>query len=203
MTVRHLIVIGESDVGANVPDHEMNEVHTRLGSVRNELAARGIAFVRCRTPRQLASVIQGYQDLDILDIYYHSSPGVMFLGSADNAHVLFQTNRDKEPLIGARYARTIERSLGPNARVRLLGCQSGHGQLGRLLLLKLAYELGRQRVVFGSICAIDPSHFHAISGVFDCQRALFSSLAAIDAVAPTWYSRENPPYPYARSEYLE
>ena len=152
-------------------------------------------FAASSHPNELAtSVAQARGGVDLLDIYYHGREGTMFLGGTSPDHVLFASDATSATLVGQRYARALLPLLAPNAHVRLLGCGVGTYPEGRMLLIKLAYELGG-RVAFAPIQKVLPGHFR--HGRFAQPSILFSSLGALDRHAPTPREREfnTPQYP--------
>lgn len=156
-------------------------------------------YATCSDPQQLASTVErvGGRDIDLLDIYYHGGEGALWLGGGTDRHRLFASDATSSVLLGAAYAHALQPLLRPFARVRLLGCVVGVGAKGRMLLLKLAYELGASRVAFAPILDIIPGHFSTETGRFTTPGYLFSSLGALDREAPSKDERdfETPVYP--------
>jgi hypothetical protein len=166
-----------------VADHEINTVAARMSS-------RETHVLRCSEAVQLPAEIvaitekRSITQLDILD---HGGAGMQCLGDG----LLFASDASPETeLIGLDLAMQIEPYLTETAQVRLLGCNTGEGKAGRLLLLKLAGALGGHRIVFGMIDRVDAGNFDrdGYAEVMERQR-LFSSIAALDAEAPSAMER--------------
>lgn len=67
----------------------------------------------------------------------------------------------------------------------MLGCSSAEGRPGRLLLFKLTRIIGQQRMVFGTIGAVDQNDFDENGFIIAREPSyLFDNLAAIDGEAP-------------------
>lgn len=194
--MKHLMVVG---VRANarkriLGDQDFHEILARLQGAPK---TPDFTFATCSDPGELEGIVEATRgDIDLLDIYYHGKKGTMFLGGTKPKHVLFASKADSSPLQGAEYAHALQPYLRPNAHVRLLGCVVGKRTEGRMLLHKLAYELGGARVAFAPIGDIIPSHFN-LDGRFTTPEYLFSSLGALDREAPTKDERdfETPKYP--------
>lgn len=137
--------------------------------------------------------------ISILDIYYHGAPGTISLGRYNGAtQVLFASDKSENTrLTGYELVDPLRKYLAPSAHVRLLGCNTAVGSRGRMLIYKLASEIGAGCVVSGTIGNLERRHFRA--GRFVCESLLFSSLAAIDGEAPTWDRRllNEPVYPFS------
>jgi len=162
-------VIADLDIHAVAARMVVGPTHV----VRSAAAARLPADLACLSgPR-------GISRLDILD---HGAEGIQTLGDG----LLFASDASPESeLIGLGLARAIEPYLAETAQIRLLGCNTGEGKAGRLLLLKLARALGGHRIVFGTIDRVAEASFDrdGYAAVMEHQR-LFSSIAALDAEAP-------------------
>jgi len=155
---------------------------------------------RCEAPMELpdlvASVARRSGELDVLDLYDHGDVGRIRMGS----DILFRSDASPDTLlIGGDIAAALGPSLRETAHVRLLGCRttaatgsvtSAPALAGRLLLLKLARALGGHRVAFGTITSIQRSDFSRLG--FRCEletMRLFSSLAALDQLPPSYQER--------------
>jgi len=141
--------------------------------------------IRCATPADLPGElgrIAAKQRIAQLDFLDHGGEGMQTLGDG----LLFASDAapDSE-LIGIELARQIEPLLTETAQLRLLGCNTGEGKAGRMLLLKLARALRGHRIVFGTIDRVGEADFDrdGYAEVMERQR-LFSSIAALDAEAP-------------------
>lgn len=140
--------------------------------------------VRCRRPEELPAKLErlgARRRITRLDVFDHGAEGMQMLG----AGALFASDAlPGTELVGIELARRIEPYLTETAQVRLLGCNTGEGRAGRLLLLKLARALGG-RIVFGTIDRVAEDDFDrgGYARVMEHQR-LFSSAAALDDEAP-------------------
>jgi hypothetical protein len=118
------------------------------------------------------------RSIERLDILDHGAEGVQLLGNA----ILFHSSTCGGPLVGLELVRQIEPYLSDTAQVRLLGSHTAAGPAGRLLLLRLARALGRNRTVFGMIDRVTEADFDPDG--FTPRRPLFSSVAALEREAP-------------------
>jgi hypothetical protein len=141
--------------------------------------------VRCRQPAELPDKLErlgARRRVTRLDIFDHGAEGMQMLG----AGALFASDAlPRTELVGLELAKRIEPYLTDTAQIRLLGCNTGEGKSGRMLLLKLARALGGNRIVFGTIDRVVEDDFDGAgyARVMEHQR-LFSSVAALDAEAP-------------------
>ncbi len=141
--------------------------------------------VRCRRPEELPDKLErlgARGRIAQLDIFDHGAEGMQMLG----AGALFASDAvPGSELVGLPLAARLAPYLTETAQVRLLGCNTGEGKAGRLLLLKLARALGERRIVFGTIDRVVEDDFDraGYARVMEHQR-LFSSVAALDAEAP-------------------
>ena len=177
-------------------DQDMRAV---LGRLRTSKHPTDFAFRTCTSPRALVACVEeaaGREPIELLDIYYHGAPGRIALGGVDQEHVLFASDEGSRELVGATIARALGALLRPTAQVRILGCRGAVGTRGRMLLIKLAHELGASRVVLAPILDIIPNHFGS-RGTFTTPEYLFSSLGALDREAPSKHERDfdTPTYP--------
>ena len=121
--------------------------------------------------------------LELVDIFDHGAPGAMAIGDE-----LLLNIGASPPNVEA--FESLHHYLAPTAQVRLLGCNTAVGSPGRKLLVKLAAELGEQRIVFGTIDRVEPYHFGP-DGFTLVEELLFSSVAALDSEAPSIGARIN------------
>lgn len=185
---RHLLAIGRRAPGATIDDFLMNEVDERVSRLG------GLVVARCDRPSDLVQLVsyhgEGRGLVDRLDIFDHGGPGLQLLGDG----VLFRSaDTVCAPFVGQDIAEALRPHLSEVAQVRLLGCLTANAlsDEGRLLLINLSKVLGGHRVVFGTIDKVDGNDFGP--GGFDSLQEpalLFSSLAALDGVAPTRAARD-------------
>jgi hypothetical protein len=154
-------------------------------------AAPAVSIVRCQSPDEMLERVREHTAanglLDRLDIVDHGRAGAMALGD----HLLFRSDaRPETEVEGAEIALELRAHMSPFAQLRLLGCQTARGEEGRMLLFKLQRlldpEIDGDRIVFGTIRRVRPVHFED-DGQFKSAvvpTMLFSSLAALDGVAP-------------------
>lgn len=167
-----------------VADLDLYEVAARTARAARADGGGDAVAVRCDGPAQLAEELErlGAARIERLDVFDHGAPGLQSLGDGE----LFASDASAaSELIGREIAARIAPRLCDTAQVRLLGCNTGEGQAGRLLLLKLARALGGHRIVFGTIDRVIEGDFdrQGYAQVMEHQR-LFSSIAALDMVAP-------------------
>lgn len=127
------------------------------------------------------------RSIERLDLLDHGAEGIQSMGDS----ILFESDASPaSPLLGREIALQIAPYLSETAQVRLLGCNTGEGPRGRLLLLKLARLLGRHRTVFGMIDRVIEADFDpdGYAPVMEHQR-LFSSDAALEGEAPSAMQR--------------
>jgi hypothetical protein len=192
------MIVGQRDGEGRqlLGDQDFRIILARLAAAP---ATPDFAYATCGDPQQLPTIIErvGGRDIDLLDIYYHGSKGTLWLGGGSDQHRLFASDATSSLLFGREYARALRPLLRAHAHVRLLGCDVGVGMEGRMLLLKLAYELGGSCVAFAPILDIIPGHFSTDTGRFTTPAYLFSSLGALDREAPSKDERdfETPKYP--------
>ena len=126
--------------------------------------------------------------IDVLDILDHGAGGAMMMGQ--ETLFLFEGGKLTK---GEQMARQLACWLSQTAQVRLLGCKTAceaGARSGRGLLLALAQLLGENRIVFGTIERVrSTKHFLQERGFVPEQHLLYSSLAAIDHVAPSGHER--------------
>jgi hypothetical protein len=110
--------------------------------------------------------------------------------------ILFHSDNDPGSVMyGISIAKQITDYLTNTAHIRLLGCSTAqelnplHCE-GRLLLLKLARELGAYRTVFGTLAAVGVTDFgpRGLKQNVETER-LFSSHAALDWHSPSYHAR--------------
>lgn len=175
----HLLVVGER----TSPDDDIDPVAFQV-------TARGDApFVmrRCRSPHGLVKVVRDVviergMLIDTLDLYDHAAPDHARMGDG----ILFDIAGK-----GISILRSLRPFLTPDARVRLLGCETARGKEGQKLLKMLRDELGGGVVVYGTLGTIIPSLFEG--GLFRRDQEtsfLFSSTEASSRVAPSWEDRQ-------------
>jgi hypothetical protein len=140
---------------------------------------------RCKSPEQLIGrvreVAAANGPIDVLDIHDHGKRGHLRLGTG----LLFHHEG-----AGLHLARALRPYLTPDARIRLLGCETAVGDEGRRLLSMLRDELGGAIVIYGTLATIVPDSFE--EGVFLKSSEdvyLFSSTEAMRREAPTWEDR--------------
>lgn len=130
--------------------------------------------------------------IDILDIFEHGRSGHMRIG----ADVLIKSDDDPESQLTCRVSlKVLDDRLSDNAHVRLLGCDTAHvtngHSAGRHMLVKFARALGKKRIVFGTLAAVESDDF-APDGFIE-QRGIglfFSSLSALDSLPPSYNQRQ-------------
>lgn len=186
----HLVLLGIH----NDPDSTTAEIFEQF---HRFALGRSPLFVlrRCGGVEDLKAAVKEVTEagerIEILDIIDHAGPGRQYIGE----EVLFDGGDDVcAPLHGAAVAAAISEQLTETCHVRLLGCATAAGAAsaegnafgrGRLLLFKLARELGRRRIVFGTLRPTHVLDFTASSLEPRLEaEILFSSLAAIDGPAP-------------------
>jgi hypothetical protein len=153
--------------------------------VAGQLDSADTHVVRCKRPADLPEKLArlgARGRVTRLDVFDHGAEGMQMLG--DDA--LFASDAlPGSALVGHELARQLEPYLTETAQLRLLGCNTGEGKAGRMLLLKLARALGGSRIVFGTIDRVVAGDFdrQGYARVMEHQR-LFSSIAALDAEAP-------------------
>lgn len=186
MTI-HLIVLGRRPgLDASPPDVDMDDVEKLV----RPTAARLVR--RCDTPSELIfhveSVAQTHGLIDVLDIFDHGRSGAQQLGSK----ILFESDElANSPIENAYLAAHLRPFLSNTAHVRMLGCRTARSAAGRFLLVKLAVLFGGRRVVFGTVDGIETDDFDVAGFETRLERTkLFSSLAAIDGIAPTKKERD-------------
>jgi len=180
MTI-HLLVVGQHDT---IPgDMDLLASNARRGE-RNDW----FRVKQCEIPRALFGTVREVaaakaKMIDTLDLYDHAGPGHLRMGD----EILFD-HRGR----GRMIARLLRPLLTPDARVRLLGCNTAVGAEGRELLRWLKEELGPGVTVYGSIQPVRADHFTA--GIFqrDLEAdSLFSSTEASARIAPDVTARAN------------
>lgn len=175
----HLLVVGER----TSPDDDIDPV-------ADQVTARGgdpFVMRRCRSPHALVKVIRDVviergMLIDTLDLYDHAARDHVRMGDA----TLFDIAGK-----GVSILRSIRPFLTPDARVRLLGCETAQGEEGRELLKMLCKELGGGVVVYGTLGTITETLF--VGGLFRWDKEmsfLFSSTEASLRVAPSWEDRQ-------------
>ena len=200
-----LLVIGESTLlkerlqervrellHREIPQAHVKSLQRTTTFLKRAMGATAtVAIVRCESPDQMLECVRAHAAehgaIDRLDIVDHGRAGAMALGD----HLLFRSDpRSESEVEGAAVARELRPYLSTFAQLRLLGCQTARGEEGRMLLFKLQRlldpEVDGDRIVFGTIRRLRPVHF-ADDGQFKAVVAptmLFSSLAALDGVAP-------------------
>jgi Domain of unknown function (DUF4347) len=196
----HVLIIGQRthEKQRILGDADMEEVFARTLTPHSR-PADFVAY-QCRSTAQLMQILPGIVTVQgkihTLDIFFHGHPGGLFLGGTQPEHRLFESDATSNPLHGAKTAEVVAKLLCATAQVRILGCRTGSGAKGRMLLVKLAHHLGERRVALGTIGDIFADHFDD-AGVFCMPSLLFSSLGAIDRSAPTIEERcrDEPCYP--------
>lgn len=176
----NVLAIGERPLTKHsaIADFDIHKVAERLDS-------GDTAVVRCQQPAELPDRLArlGAQGrISRLDVFDHGAEGMQMLGGG----ALFASDAvPGSALVGLELARQIAPQLADTAQIRLLGCNTGEGRAGRLLLLKLARALGGHRIVFGTIDRVVEADFDGdgYARVMEHQR-LFSSAAALDIEAP-------------------
>jgi hypothetical protein len=184
----NLLVGGKRPPGSVLSNGDMDHIEA-IAIQSHAYQAR-----RCESPRDLISIVEGvyrlHGPIDILDLVDHGGPGRIHMGDA----LLFASDGDpSSELLGRDIAARLAPFLTETAHVRLLGCKtsvcapgSPHVKRTRLLLLKLARALGGHRVAFGTLSSVRQLHFSPYGFGRDREELmLFSSLAAMDAAAPS------------------
>lgn len=145
----------------------------------------------CNSPSNLIEIVEDlarFGPIDVLDIVDHGAAGGMMMGQ----EILFLFE-DGKLTKGEGTARCLANSLSQTAHVRLLGCRTAceaGARSGRSLVLAVAQLMGANRVVFGTIERVrSMKHFSQENGFLLEQNLLYSSLAAIDAYAPSATAR--------------
>lgn len=178
-----LLALGTRPPGLGPNTHAMDQVDSTI----HRLGA--LVTARCRDAADLVRFVahhgRGAGLVDTLDVYDHGGLGKQRLGS----EILFESSDDRcDRMVGWQTAEALDPHLSAVAQVRLLGCVTAGDGLarGRLLLIKLARELGASRVVFGTLAKIDATHFTEAGFRPELEKSfLFSSLAALDGSAPS------------------
>jgi Domain of unknown function (DUF4347) len=177
--MNHLIVIGKREGQSPDEDRDMEIVY---GWARRRAK-------RCSTKKQLVELVElasRKRPIDLLDIYYHGSEGTMYIGGRGAQLTrLFWSDESLHRMEGWKCAERLAHHLSKTAQVRLLGCMTAADLAGRMLLFKLARELGEHRTVLGTISDVIPAHFNPKSGLFEYEPLLFSSHACLDGIAPS------------------
>jgi hypothetical protein len=146
---------------------------------------RDTHVIRCRRPAELPAKLErmgARQQVTRLDVFDHGTEGMQMLGEG----ALFASDAmPGSKLVGLELALQLDPYLADTAQVRLLGCGTGEGTTGRMLLLKVARALGGDRIVFGTIDRRAEVGFECggAGAAIEHQR-LFSSVAALDTEAP-------------------
>lgn len=193
---RHILAIGSRSNDQEPSDFVMDQVAAAT------TPSGSFTIVRCASPAELLEKLGAARNgelIDVLDIFDHGGAGFQWLG---DAQVFRATANPRDSLqTGQATAGALRAHLSEVAHVRLLGCNTASdtvqrpgadgitagGSEGRLLLHKLARELGGRRLVFGTIRQIDSRMFEGGAG-FRREienEHLFSSAGALDLTAPT------------------
>jgi len=97
------------------------------------------AFVRCQRPAQLYNAVASIgRPVRLLDLYGHGAPGKLRLGDKELLDVRPRT---------WKVVAELEPLLAPDARIRLLGCNSAVGEGGFRLLHGLSAALSGRLVL--------------------------------------------------------
>lgn len=158
-------------------------------AVRRLVSPRPPAFqlLCCSSPVGLVpalrnAVLSARQKIGLLDLHGHSGPGVHYLGR----QILF-----KHGNTDLKIAEDIGMFLTDDARIRLLGCNSGAEERGRDLLRSLQRAFGKSRVVYGAIRNIwadEDFDWNGFKSALE-DKWLFSSIEANGGVAPDQFKR--------------
>lgn len=191
MTV-HLLVVGERAAEARLANDTDLDDAARM----SEQASPPFFVRRCASPRDLARIVREiaveYGRVDTLDLHDHGARGHLTMGDA----ILFAGDGarpyDGALKIGADIAAELWPLLTPDARVRLLGCETARGDEGRRLLLQLRAALGGRVTVFGTLGRIDTGQFDAsgFQKLYLEELYLFSSTEAESRGGPTFEARD-------------
>jgi hypothetical protein len=194
--MKHVMIIGEQGPDPGIANLGEGDFRAVLGWLMAAKESAGFAFTTCSAPDgfveavRKASTAAGDGPIDRLDVYYHGWEGQMWMGEK----VLFGSDATLDKMTGWDIAEQLVLDRAPllseTALVRLLGCLTGAGRRGRMLLLKLAHHLGGSRVAFGPILDIVPEHFSSSTGRFTTPEYLFSSLGALDHDPPSKDDRD-------------
>lgn len=155
-------------------------------------------IARCDDPHSLARVVREavqkqaapeHNLITTLDLFDHGGPGRMRMGNEMLSLHHFNGGPKAEP--SGQSAEDLRDYLAPDARVRLLGCNTACGEEGRQLLLDLHAWLNQNgstdRLAYGAIYNVRPDRIFDAHGRFNSDEAvyLFSSREAQARVAPS------------------
>jgi hypothetical protein len=174
----HLLIVGQH----HHYDRNIDPVYGMTKSSQTET----FKVEQCSSPSALVKTVRGVartnsRMIDALDLYDHGASGHLYMGDEK----LFVQDGT-----GRLIARALRPLLTPDARVRLLGCETAVGDDGRALLLMLREELGRA-VIYGTLRNVYPKHFdHGGFRVRWDDTFLFSSTEAAMRPVPTHSDRE-------------
>jgi hypothetical protein len=163
----------------------LRRIHARLTD--NMSAIRYTQVATCRSVDRLIEIVETLFNelgpIDLLEIVGHGAEGLQKIGD----EVLFAADRTHLTTGDATVDR-LRGCLAANGRLRLLGCMTGCGETGRMMLGALGLRFGIEQTVYGTIERVNPSDFE--TGEFSqVQELLFSSESAVDHTAPDATSR--------------
>lgn len=185
----HVMFVGRMDV-------DEDETRLVLKAAPDE-PERGFFVVSCRSPDEVvprARDIARKGMIDVLDFVDHGDDGRFRMG----INMLFNDSGT-----GRQIARALRPLLTPNARVRLLGCETALGESGQRLLMMLQREFGDGVAVYGTLCRITHQQFgpHGFQKRYE-ERFLFSATEAATRLAPTFEERADEVVEWYRSATL-
>lgn len=173
MAIR-VLVIGQHD-----PDEgTFTDIVNRVGKDTETFMS-----LRCSTPgdffdkvRSAVRALNGR--ISVLDLFDHGANGRQLMGDPRKP-ALFSADGD-----GFQLASQLANFLTNDAQVRLLGCETARGLVGKKLLVDLQKAFGKSIVVQGTLQAVSQNDF-AIGGfkLLREDKVLFSSTEAA-ALAP-------------------
>ncbi|MFY1825822.1 DUF4347 domain-containing protein [Myxococcus fulvus] len=147
----HLTIVGYSAI----QDREIEPVIFRVDGFSNPLRK----FARCQRVDKLEPLVREVVNraglLSRLDIFGHGSAGSLTLGD-EGQEVVTKDETTWTNILG------LDDLLDDTAEVRLLGCNTGTGDLGRRVLRGLEEKLStgtKRRTVWGAIAALDYPDF--------------------------------------------
>lgn len=170
----HLTVFGQ-----HAPPEEQDEEAIR------RITDRPPHFMlrRCPSPAALYEVVRGaVQELNapvrLLDLYDHGGNGHLVMGDPLD-ELLFNPFT-----VGHALAGRLAGLLTFDAHVRLIGCETALGQMGKDMLLNLQRAFGKGIVVSGTLAPITPDDFGARGFHVEREEALLFSSTEAAALHP-------------------
>jgi Domain of unknown function (DUF4347) len=187
----HVLIIGRRDPISD-DDLVLEDLYARVQH------STAVAVARCDDPALLIGIVQTLVErpaaaternlIATLDLFDHGGEGRMRLGKRRLSLGQTKGGPAVEPI--ERAAGDLRDYLTPDARVRLLGCETACGLKGQQLLLGLHAWLNEggatERLAYGALYSIKPESVFDDQGRFDADESiyLFSSREAEAGVAP-------------------